>query len=268
MNTCVRLQLQGESPDDGQRLHPREAAPLVHITSFAWKYCIIISAGIIFLATSSSTISAKSYRRGKHDAEHSSIPQGAVIFIKEIEPRLGRTRELQLHEMHPLVVRRIINPPQLIDLIESAIHVRVPTLRIEQLKSSAPARRSPYRSRTAEPRLLPWYPPELLAPEFPYFARLPPPGRRTPAARRVFLTYSSTPCMMETPCFSITLWLACTIPELTNRGPLTQGRAKRGVGARRAHLHARFIFRTAAVECSKSSVSFLTADTMAVWASP
>ena len=86
-----------------------------------------------------------------------------------MEPHLGWTHELQLHEMRLLVVCRIMDPPQLVDLIEPAIHIRVPTLQIE-LNKSAPARRSPYRSQTLEPCLLPWHPPKQLVPELPYFA--------------------------------------------------------------------------------------------------
>ena len=50
-----------------------------------------------------------------------------------MEARLGRTRELQLHGMRLLVVRPIMGPPQLVDLIQPAINIGVPTLRIEQL---------------------------------------------------------------------------------------------------------------------------------------
>ena len=161
-----------------------------------------------------------------------------------MEPHLGWTYELQLHEMRLLVVRRIMDPLQLVDLIEPTIHIRVPTPRIE-LNKFGPC-------------------PPFAVPLTDIGATSPPmassgtarartsifrsPCRRTPAARRVFLTYSSTPCMMEASCFSITVWLPCTIPGLRNRGPLIQGTVKRGVGARRAYLHARFTFRTAAAE--------------------
>ena len=51
-----------------------------------------------------------------------------------MKPHLGWIHELQLHEMHLLVVRRIMDPLQLVDLIEPAIHIRVPTLQIERNK--------------------------------------------------------------------------------------------------------------------------------------
>ena len=192
------------------------------------------------------------------------FPQGAVIFIKVMELHLRWTHELQLHEMILLVIRPIMNPPKLVGLIEPQIHIRATTVRIE-LNKFGPcppfAVQLPGIGATSPP----------MAPSGTARARTSifrPPSRRTPAARRVFLPYSSTPFMMEASCFSITLWMACTIPTLRNRGPLTQGRVKRGVGARRAHLHVRFIFRTAAGECSYSSVSLPTAVSMARWASP
>ena len=163
-----------------------------------------------------------------------------------MEPHLGWTHELQLHEMRLLVVRRIMDPPQLVDLIEPAIHIRVPTLRIE-LNKFGPCTRFAVPLPDIGATSVPMAPSGTARARTSIFC---PPCRRTPATRRVYLTYSSTPCMMEASCFSITVWMACTIPGLRNRGPLTQDRVKRGVGARRAHLHARFTFRTAAAECS------------------
>ena len=135
-----------------------------------------------------------------------------------MEPHLGWIHELQLHKMSLLVVRRIMDPPQLVDLIEPAIHIRVPTLWIELNKfGPCPPFAVPF------PDIGATSPP--MAPSGTARARTSifrPPCRRTPAARRAFLTYSSTPCMMEASCFSISVWMACTIPRLRNRGPLTQ----------------------------------------------
>ena len=97
-----------------------------HSANFAWKY----------LGNSSSTKNRTDVE--KHNAEHSSIPQGAVIFIKMMKPHLGSTHALQMHEMCILVVRLIMDPPQLVDLIDQAIHIPVITLRIEQLNKFGP----------------------------------------------------------------------------------------------------------------------------------
>ena len=48
---------------------------------------------------------------------------GVIIFIKAMEPCLGQTLELQLHEMLLLVVHPIMYPLQLVDLKEPVIHI-------------------------------------------------------------------------------------------------------------------------------------------------
>ena len=148
------------------------------------------------------------------EEHYAEFPQGAVIFIKAMEPHLGWTHELQLHEMGLLVVCPIMDLPQLVDLIEPAIHIRVPTLRIELNKfGPCPPFAVPLPDiGTTSPPMAP----SRTAHARTSIFRLP--CRRTPTTRRVFLPYSSTPCMMEASCFSITLWMACTIPGLRNRG--------------------------------------------------
>ena len=133
-----------------------------------------------------------------------------------MEPHLGWTHKLQLHEMR-LIVHRIMDPPQLVDLIEPAIHIQSQlsgsnsvSLPLPAVRHTAPGHRSHVSSHGT-----------LQNSSCQNFHILP-------AARRVFLTYSSTPCMMEASCFSITVWVSCTIPGLRNRGPLTQDRSQVG----------------------------------------
>ena len=57
--------------------------------------------------------------------KQSTVPfsSRAVIFFKAMEPHLGQTCELHLHEMYLLLVCIIVNPSHLDNLIEPAILV-------------------------------------------------------------------------------------------------------------------------------------------------
>ena len=164
-----------------------------------------------------------------------------------MEPCLGRTRKLQLHEMHLFVVRPIMDPPQLVDLIEPVIHIRVPTLRIKNSISLTPTRRTAprHRSHIASHDTLQ----KALARTSRFHPTTPVRSKNTchPQGLPYLLL---NPLIMKASCFSITLSMACTILGPRKQGPLTQDRVKRDVGAHQAHLHVRFSFHTAALECS------------------
>ena len=121
-----------------------------------------------------------------------------------------------------------MDPPQLIDLIEPVIHIQVPTLRIE-LNKFDPCLPFAVPLPDIGAPSPPMAPPGTARARTSIFC---PPCRRTPAARRVFLIYSSTPCIMEASCFSITLWMACTISWLRN--PRTLDSSYNQAGYRRS----------------------------------